>query len=323
MNGLAKVLNCTGFSRAIALRYGDFDVQLHMKRWVNIAGTLALSGLSVVGLAAFGLLRGWHVDKVPPEDLGAQLLPNFRITTPEGEGPFPTMLAFHGCGGVSEHGWADVLATQGYAMVLVDSYGSRPQLMSEDVCSGKAFWGAERAGDVWASIAVARELPFVDHNNLFLMGWSHGGWAIADLLALRSDNRLPTNLSQTPDVDVETAIAGAILMYPYCGFPAISRRGWSLQVPSLMLLGSEDTVANPEDCLAIAERANRRTRHQQYVPTIAHVYEGAGHVFDIAFYPETYEPEVTADARERILEFMENQIGGVESGTIAENAVHE
>ena len=80
-----------------------------------------------------------------------------------------------------------------------------------------------------------------------------------------------------------------------------------------MLLGSEDTVANPEDCLAIAERANRRTSHQQqYASTIAHVYEGAGHVFDIAFYPETYEPEVTADARERILEFLRAQADGLE-----------
>ena len=89
-----------------------------MNRWKNILGALALSGLSVVGLAAFGLLRGWHVDKMTPEELGAQLLPNFRMIAPEGEGPFPTRLAFHGGGGVSEHGWADVLVTQGYATVI-------------------------------------------------------------------------------------------------------------------------------------------------------------------------------------------------------------
>ncbi|MEL7084393.1 MAG: dienelactone hydrolase family protein [Cyanobacteria bacterium J06597_1] len=279
-----------------------------MNRWIKIAGTLALSGFSVVGLAAFGLLRGWHVEKVTPAELGGQLQQNFRITTPEGNGQFPTVLAFHGCGGGSDHGWADVLETQGYATILVDSYISRPQLTPDDVCSGKAFWGTERAGDVWASIQVARELPFVDRDRLFLMGWSHGGWAIADLFALRSDNRLPTNLTQAPDVDVESAISGAILMYPYCGFPAMSRRGWSVQVPSLMLLGGEDTVSKAPDCLAIAERANLRSSHHEYAPTLTHVYEDAGHIFDIEFIPEVYDPEATADARQRILDFLSSQM---------------
>lgn len=289
-----------------------------MNRWIKFTGTLLFSGVTVVGLAAFGVLRGWHVPKVLPEQLAAQLQSGFRIIKPEGDGPFPTVLGFHGCGGVSSHGWQEFLAERGYAMVLVDSYASRPQLDTQEVCNGLKFWGSERAGDVWASLQVTQELSFVDRKRLFLMGWSHGGWAIADLLALASSNRLPTNLTHKPGVNVNE-IAGVVLMYPYCGFPSVARsKGWSSQVPALMLLAGQDTVADPADCLAIADRVNLRSGNNPFAGTaIAHLYEDAQHVFDLDWdVTGNYDPLVTADARERVLNFLhaQSKIESAESG---------
>lgn len=254
-------------------------------------------------LAAFGVLRGWHVPKIAPEQLVAQLQPGFRITKPAGDGPFPTVLGFHGCGGVSAHGWQEFLADRGYASVLVDSYASRPQLETHEVCNGVKFWGAERAGDVWASIQAGRDLPFVDRERLFLMGWSHGGWAIADLLALDSSNRLPTNLTHKPNANLNE-IAGVVFMYPYCGFPSVARsKGWSSAVPALMLLAGQDKVADPVDCLQVAERVNQ----QGEAPTIAHVYEHAQHVFDLDWdRTGNYDPQITADAQGRVLQFFDS-----------------
>ena len=274
-----------------------------MKRGFKLAGTVFFGGAAVLGLTAFGVLRGWHVSKVPPEELAAQLQAGFRIEKPAGNGPFPTVLGFHGCGGVSAHGWQEFLAERGYAVVLVDSYASRPQLETQEVCRGTKFWGLERAGDVWASLQAAQTLSFVDRDRLFLMGWSHGGWAIADLLALDSANRLPTNLTRKPNASMNE-IAGAVFLYPYCGFPSVARStGWSSPVPSLMLLAGRDEVADPADCLQVVERTHQRSS----ATTIAHVYEDAEHVFDLDWErTNTFDPQITADARERVLQFLDS-----------------
>ncbi len=41
----------------------------------------------------------------------------------------------------------------------------------------------------------ARRMPFVDPARLVLIGASHGGWAIMDLLAIDPPKRLPYNLA--------------------------------------------------------------------------------------------------------------------------------
>src|SRR5438045_8693834 len=53
---------------------------------------------------------------------------------PEGDGPFPAMVAMHGCAGLFTstgvldarfRAWADLLRGLGYAVLLVDSFGPR------------------------------------------------------------------------------------------------------------------------------------------------------------------------------------------------------
>ena len=45
------------------------------------------------------------------------------------------------------------------------------------------------------SIDDARRMPFVDPERLVLIGSSHGGWAIMELLAFEAAGRLPFNLA--------------------------------------------------------------------------------------------------------------------------------
>ncbi|MEM9151751.1 MAG: dienelactone hydrolase family protein, partial [Cyanobacteria bacterium P01_F01_bin.3] len=105
-----------------------------------------------------------------------------------------------------------------------------------------------------------------------------------------------------------------------CNFPAVSRRGWSLPVPTLMLLGSEDNVSRAEECLEIVERTNRRSSDRENAQTTAYVYE-AGHVFDARYVRRRYDPEATADARERILDFLgahgNKDVDGLEIAEVA------
>src|ERR1700736_3390772 len=57
-----------------------------------------------------------------------------QLFKPDGDGPFPTVIALHGCGGLGGHtepvlpryrDWAEQLFKTGHAVLLPDSYGSR------------------------------------------------------------------------------------------------------------------------------------------------------------------------------------------------------
>ena len=116
-----------------------------------------------------------------------------------------------------------MLNAHGWAAIIVDSHGPRGFSDYEVwrlICAGQMFMGSERAGDVLVSIADARRMPFVDPDRIALIGASHGGWAIMDLLALDPPRRLPFNLAALPDRprgDPLAGVVGTILLYPYCG----------------------------------------------------------------------------------------------------------
>ncbi len=57
-----------------------------------------------------------------------------QLYKPDGDGPFPVVIAVHGCGGLAGHSepvqpryrdWAEQLLNGGAAVLLPDSYGSR------------------------------------------------------------------------------------------------------------------------------------------------------------------------------------------------------
>src|ERR1700726_1534131 len=82
-----------------------------------------------------------------------------QLYKPDGDGPFPVVIALHGCGGLSGHSepvlprysdWAEQLLKDGKAVLLPDSYGSRelgPQCrVKERQVHGRAGAGAGHMG---------------------------------------------------------------------------------------------------------------------------------------------------------------------------------
>jgi dienelactone hydrolase len=279
---------------------------------------LAAAGLIGVLLAvpaALGLAvwQGWLVERLPATRLAELLRPAIQVHKPEGDGPFPAAVLVSGCMIEAEKmaRWAALFTAHGWVAVVPDSYTprgwNRPEVHGR-ICRGQMFWGTARAGDVLVALDEARRLPFVDPDRILLAGWSHGGWAVMDLLAFDPPRRLPFNLNDLPPGFAAhglKGVVGVLLVYPYCGLGNRARgSGWRHPAEVLMLLGGADRIVALGTCRAIAEALQRRGQK-----VAVHVYPGIDHGFDDpALQPDSpliYDPITTADAFVRVGRFLD------------------
>lgn len=272
-----------------------------MRRVLRILIPLVAALAGASALAVHAVYRGWHLDALTPAQLSSLLRLQDETLVPTGDGPFPALLLFHGCGGKSDslRAWARLARDLGWVAVMVDSLRGRG-LDAARVCSGRALWGGERAGDVLVSLRDVRLLPFVDPDRIVLAGWSHGAWAVMDLLAIDAAGQLPPGLS-TPSRDARLdGLAGVVLFYPYCGLIARSAwNTWRVGVPALMLLAGADSLAPAGDCVDVAHALEQ---DGQRIATL--VYPGARHGFDALGSEAAHDPAAAADARRRVAAFL-------------------
>lgn len=272
-------------------------------RWGRNLAYLGLGLVLALGIGSYGLYAGWNVEAVEPAAISATLRPHDVIERPPGDGPFPAAVLVHGCAGLRGHNreWAAFLRDRGFLVVAVDSYAGRG-LGWEEVCAGRALLGHERAGDVLVSLDDVRRMPDVDPERIAVVGWSHGAWAVMDLLALDPPSALPTNLASVP-ADPFAGLQRVVLFYPYCGLGARSPGAWSLHVPTLFLLSGADRVVDTGECVGVAGDLADRGR-----PVELHVYEGQPHGFDATDPPDGlpsfYDATTAADARARVDAFL-------------------
>ncbi|MGV7211679.1 dienelactone hydrolase family protein [Bradyrhizobium sp. UFLA05-112] len=199
-----------------------------------------------------------------------------QLYKPDGDGPFPTVIALHGCGGLGGHSdpvlpryrdWTEQLLKAGNAVLWPDSYGSRevgPQCRVKDV-HVKAR--RERVADIAAARGWLMKQPWVARDRVSLIGWANGASAL--LWAVR-----PQNAGRDGAPDFRAAIA----FYPDCRISA--GLGWSTRVPTLLLIGGKDDISSPPACRQMVDGAYGRSALARIV-----VYPGAYHDFDRANLP--------------------------------------
>jgi dienelactone hydrolase len=236
--------------------------------------------LRLTGLFLMLLLSAARAAPVPAAQqvdipLSAGIL-HAQLYKPEGEGPFPTVIALHGCGGLGGHpdpvlpryrDWALQLLKAGNAVLLPDSYGSRelgPQCRVKEM-HVKAR--RERVADIAAARAWLMKQAWVARDRVSLIGWANGASAL--LWAVR-----PQSAARDAGPDFRAAIA----FYPDCRISA--GLGWSTRVPTLLLIGANDDVSSPPACRQMVEGALGRSALARIV-----VYPGAYHDFDRANMP--------------------------------------
>lgn len=261
-------------------------------------------------------LTGTSLVKQTPEEVSTLLKPFYRLSFPDGEGPFPTALLASGCDGPKDNleTWTTALNAEGWATMVVDSH--TPRGYHDDpawrlVCSGAVMPGGVRAGDLAVALADARALPEIDASKLVLIGASHGGWSVLDLLALADARRLPENLRRWPNSASDNPLEGVvavIAVYPYCGEASrVKHTGWQRPVPVLFSVVEDDTIVDSEDCLAVALRAQN-----DGLPVEIELFSNVTHGFDqqdkAVFSLLTYDKTATSRLTALMTEFLNQAI---------------
>lgn len=232
---------------------------------------------------------------------------------PAGSGPFPSVVALHGCNGLMDRAgqfravyadWGEKLAAAGFAVLFPDSFASRglgPQCTVQKR-SVRPF--RERVSDANAARDWLQQQPWIRTDRVSLLGWSHG--AITALWAVR-----PRLAPKNGQADFRAAIA----FYPNCRRPR--EAAWTTRIPMLLLVGGADDWTPARECEQMAAEARDRSARIALVK-----YQGAHHYFDrsdlpvtertgIAYTPDGSgkvhvggDPQARADALKRVPEWL-------------------
>jgi dienelactone hydrolase len=230
------------------------------------ASTLAI-GLTVL-LAMAATAGGFERVRIPHDEYQLDAV----IFRPAGTGPFPAVVALHGCGGLwrdkdklsSRHSdWGERLAGFGFVVLMPDSYGSRGLGSQCGVKEVTVRASRERVGDAMAARRWLQERPEIRRDAISLLGWSSGGSTI--LTAIRTDRR-PAD--RQPDFN------RAVAFYPGCRLQSESR-SFEARLPMLILMGDADDWTPPAPCDHLAKAARARGEAVELV-----LYPGAVHNFD-------------------------------------------
>ena len=266
-----------------------------------------LAAPRVAGAVESLAVTGWSIDLPTSTPSGGAQTIAATILKPAGDGPFPAVVIMHDCSGLGARSsgaprrWADVLAPQGYVILIPDSFSSRS--FPDGICTAPLDTPAERlrqvspffrAFDAYAALAWLRAQPFVDGAHIGVMGGSHGG--STTLAAMVTPASSTGYLVQ----EKQHGFAAGIALYPGC---SEQYAAWSVKRgpgtygpvteyigvyrpigPLLILIGEKDDWTPARDCAALAARSR-----DAGLPVEIKIYPGAYHSFD-GNSPVRYNP---------------------------------
>jgi dienelactone hydrolase len=265
---------------------------------VTLSGCGAIEG----GLIYFGLVS----KETDPAVLNRKLEAHDEWYLSEVTRPsHPGVLLVPGCAGTHafHRTWARFFVESGFIALLIDSFqarGIKTEAELEDVCEGEKLWGFERAGDVLLSLHRLRSHPLVNPEEVYAVGWSHGGWAVLDAVALGArEERLPM-LSEELDGSL-SGVRGIAAIYPYCGFGNhVARFGWpDKAIEGLFVIAENDANIESVPCIELAERLQQQQQPIELLRVDAQHWFDNPEGFDLA--PHVYSDDAAEQTRSRIL----------------------
>jgi dienelactone hydrolase len=227
---------------------------------------LALAGVAFGATAALAAGAPEHVD-IAADNVTL----HGTLYRPEGDGPFPAVVAMHDCGGLIRrpamqtqlyNEWANLLVGKGFVVLFPDSFGSRGLGSQCREANRKIHARRERVADANAARRWLQTQNYVKADHISLLGWSNGG--VAALWTVR-----PTAVSHDDGADFRSAV----VLYPSCR--RLRETAWSARVPTLILIGGADDWTPAAACQQMVAGAHGRSARAEIV-----VYPGAYHEFD-------------------------------------------
>lgn len=200
--------------------------------------------------------------------------------------PVAAVVILHGCGGLwsgtgdlkaREAAWAEILHDEGYAVLLVDSFGSRNLGSLCRVRDRPVKPDRERPRDAYAALQWLQGKSEIRHDRVALAGWSNGAMTML-WTAWRDTPARPAGLRHD--------FVAAVGFYPGCDTLRRQIPDYRVAMPTLLQLGAEDNWTLPNPCLDLAREAMARGGAE----IIADVHAGAVHGFD---HPGSMPREVT------------------------------
>jgi len=272
--------------------------------WLGLTAIL----LTLVGVAYFAVTEGWIYTKRSHAELSAITEPHDSWVYPDTASPAPLVIMAHGCGGRAGFmdEWAATLQKEGFAVLITDSFRGR-DLHSQDgidtVCGGRALLAPERAADLYVALDRALDNPKIDPTRIGLMGFSHGGWTVLELLGTVP----PYGIDQAIERDGApldlSAVKASALIYPYCGMGAMLN-GVQHKAPILLELAELDEIADHTECLSRGQDIA-----QAGIPLAVHIAPGAYHAYDkpqwtFAGENENYREDLRRSLETRVIGFF-------------------
>jgi dienelactone hydrolase len=238
----------------------------------------------------------------------------YYAAPPKNPGPAPAVVMLHGCSGMwsrpgvptaSNADWARRLGEAGFAVLMLDSFGSRGE---REICTQATRAirpERERTTDAHAARLWLAARADVDSSRIHLLGWSNGGSTV--LHAIKPD---AAGSSQGPP------FRSAVAFYPGCG--TLGKKPYRAAVPLLIQAGGADDWTPAERCVALARAATGPSVEIDVYPEAHHAFDRLGG--QVRFRPQVRNPasktgwgatigphpEARARAIERTLKFLGN-----------------
>lgn len=223
------------------------------------------------------------------------------LAKPDGAGPFPAVVALHGCAGMHETSrqrLADDLVAWGYVILLVDSYTTRG---IEQACTSAGFETfLLRRNDAYGALDFLARRTFVDRHRVAAVGFSAGA-RVALFVAQ------PNSFAQFLPPGSDLRFRATAAFYPPCQAAAARP-----VIPTIIFIGAIDDWTPAADC------SNRVTFWGNDGPPIELVvYPGAYHGFYyVHLQPGTtlfghwleYNGDAADDATRRLHQFLDRYL---------------
>jgi dienelactone hydrolase len=184
-----------------------------------------------------------------------------ELHRPAGAGPYPAIVALHGCGGRGPREYEDALAERftalGYVLLVIDSFG--PRGIANRCFDAASDETVDRVMDAYGGLLYLAGQPFVDPERIAAVGYSQGAMVALSAVALGGIDTLFGRHFTT-----------VIAYYPNCA----SLTG-AVSTSTLILIGALDDWTPARNCEAMMARRSGEGALLRLI-----VYSGAYHSFN-------------------------------------------